>query len=67
VPYSTDAYLNFSDQSHFGRHFRRVYGMTPGAYQQNVAESVCSNRVEEVEKREAPNTPLIRDLMTTSI
>ncbi len=33
----TSAYLNFSDQSHFGRHFKRVYGMTPGEYQQNVA------------------------------
>jgi AraC-like DNA-binding protein len=36
----TSAYLNFSDQSHFGRHFRRVYGMTPGEYQQNVGGSV---------------------------
>lgn len=33
----TSAYLRFSDQSHFGRRFRRVYGMTPGEYQQNVA------------------------------
>jgi AraC-like DNA-binding protein len=32
----TSAHLKFSDQSHFGRHFRRVYGMTPGEYQQNV-------------------------------
>jgi AraC-like DNA-binding protein len=39
----TSAYLSFSDQSHFGRHFRRVYGMTPGEYQQNVAEGVRSN------------------------
>jgi AraC-like DNA-binding protein len=33
----TSASLKFSDQSHFGRHFRRVYGMTPGEYQQNVS------------------------------
>jgi AraC-like DNA-binding protein len=33
----TAAYLKFSDQSHFGRHFKRVYDMTPGEYQQNVA------------------------------
>jgi AraC-like DNA-binding protein len=33
----TSAYLNFSDQSHFGRQFKRVYGMTPGEYQKNVA------------------------------
>jgi AraC-like DNA-binding protein len=32
----TSAYLRFSDQSHFGRHFRRVYDMTPGEYQQSV-------------------------------
>jgi AraC-like DNA-binding protein len=24
--------LGFADQSHFGRHFRRVVGVTPGAY-----------------------------------
>lgn len=34
----TSAHLNFSDQSHFGRQFRRVYGMTPGEYQQNVTK-----------------------------
>ncbi len=32
----TSAHLKFSDQSHLGRHFRRVYGMTPGEYQQKV-------------------------------
>ena len=36
------AHLKFSDQSHFGRHFRRVYGMTPGEYQQNVGGSLRS-------------------------
>ena len=35
----TSAHLNFSDQSHFGRHFRRVYDMTPGEYQQSIAAS----------------------------
>jgi AraC-like DNA-binding protein len=38
----TSAHLKFSDQSHFGRHFRRVYGMTPGEYQQNVTARVSS-------------------------
>jgi AraC-like DNA-binding protein len=38
----TSAYLKFSDQSHFGRHFRRIYGMTPGEYQQNVTARVSS-------------------------
>jgi AraC-like DNA-binding protein len=33
----TSAHLVFSDQSHFGRHFRRVYDMTPGEYRQSVA------------------------------
>lgn len=32
----TSAYLSFSDQSHFGRHFKHVYDMTPGEYQQSV-------------------------------
>jgi AraC-like DNA-binding protein len=35
----TSASLRFSDQSHFGRHFRRVYDMTPGEYQQSVLGS----------------------------
>jgi AraC-like DNA-binding protein len=32
----TSAQLKFADQSHFGRHFKRIYGMTPGEYQQSV-------------------------------
>jgi AraC-like DNA-binding protein len=35
----TSAYLKYSDQSHFGRHFKRVYGMTPGEYQGSVRRS----------------------------
>ena len=30
------AHLSFSDQSHFGRHFKHIYDMTPGEYQQSV-------------------------------
>jgi len=33
----TSLCLSFSDQSHFGRQFKKVYGMTPGEYQQSVA------------------------------
>jgi AraC-like DNA-binding protein len=36
----TSLSLSFSDQSHFGRHFKKVYGMTPGEYQENFARSV---------------------------
>jgi AraC-like DNA-binding protein len=38
----TSASLNFSDQSHFGRHFKRVYGMTPGDYRRSVVAGVSS-------------------------
>ena len=33
----TSLSLRFSDQSHFGRHFKSVYGMTPGEYRQSIA------------------------------
>ncbi|WP_114205695.1 AraC family transcriptional regulator [Acidisarcina polymorpha] len=36
----TSLHLRFSDQSHFGRQFRRVYGMTPGQYQHRIATGV---------------------------
>lgn len=36
----TSLSLSFSDQSHFGRHFKRVYGMTPRQYQQSLASGV---------------------------
>lgn len=39
----TSLSLSFSDQSHFGRQFRKVYGMTPGEYQQNVTTGVHSS------------------------
>jgi AraC-like DNA-binding protein len=29
--------LGFADQSHFGRHFKSVYAMTPKEYRQNIA------------------------------
>jgi AraC-like DNA-binding protein len=35
----TSLSLSFSDQSHFGRQFRKVYGMTPGRYQQSLASA----------------------------
>lgn len=38
------AELGFFDQSHFSRHFRRIMGVTPGAYQQ----AVCLRLVSEV-------------------
>jgi AraC-like DNA-binding protein len=36
--------LRYSDQSHFGRHFKRVYGMTPGEYQGSAAAKVLASR-----------------------
>lgn len=36
----TSLSLSFSDQSHFGRHFKRVYGMTPRQYQESLASGV---------------------------
>jgi AraC-like DNA-binding protein len=33
----TSLSLRFSDQSHFGRQFKSVYGMTPGEYRQSIA------------------------------
>jgi AraC-like DNA-binding protein len=33
----TSLSLRFSDQSHFGRQFKKVYGMTPREYQQSLA------------------------------
>jgi AraC-like DNA-binding protein len=35
--------LSFSDQSHFGRQFKTVYGMTPGEYRQSL-EMASSSR-----------------------
>lgn len=31
--------LGFADQSHFGRHFRRIYGVTPNAYRESMRQS----------------------------
>ncbi len=35
----TSLSLSFSDQSHFGRQFRRVYGMTPGEYKRSLVSA----------------------------
>lgn len=37
APIDVAARLGFADQSHLGRWFRRAYGISPGAYQQRVA------------------------------
>ncbi|MGC4092974.1 MAG: AraC family transcriptional regulator [Polyangiaceae bacterium] len=33
----------FSDQSHFGRHFKRAFGMTPGAYAKGYRTNIASD------------------------
>lgn len=34
APAEVAAEVGFADQSHFGRHFKRIYGVTPGQYRQ---------------------------------